>query len=59
MFFGPNGQFLHVWNVSWSKLAVSAWLEYVIEKTRKKVNCTRKNWKKKKKKTRCQLRRTR
>jgi hypothetical protein len=29
---GQNLKFQHVWNMSWSKSSVSAWLEYVVEK---------------------------
>jgi hypothetical protein len=35
---GQNCQFLHDWNVTWSKWSVSAWLKYVIEKN----DCTKK-----------------
>jgi hypothetical protein len=28
-----NRQFQHGWNVSWSKLSVSVWLEYVMVKS--------------------------
>jgi flagellar biosynthesis/type III secretory pathway M-ring protein FliF/YscJ len=32
MCHGPNGQIQHVWNGSWSKLLVLAWLECVMVK---------------------------
>jgi hypothetical protein len=38
MCHGQNRQFQHVWNTSWSKLSVSAWLECVMVKI---VSCSR------------------